>query len=169
MLLKCCFTSTETVGLLGTGTPAGRPPRLSHSSWALNSVFRPWSISVDERRHGARGYGLSRPPKRSLALNWPMWMFSWNRESQYLTVLGEWLPWRVSVFNGVHVAYTLLFFRLFVSQCRSCVCVGVCGWVCVCVCVWVCVCVGGCDEYVISTSFNVSVALGVFCIRCQWC
>ena len=29
--LKCCFTSTETVGLLGTGNP-GRPPRLSHSS-----------------------------------------------------------------------------------------------------------------------------------------
>ena len=30
-ILKCCFTSTETVGLLGTGNP-GRPPRLSHSS-----------------------------------------------------------------------------------------------------------------------------------------
>ena len=28
---ECCFTSTETVGLLGTGNP-GRPPRLSHSS-----------------------------------------------------------------------------------------------------------------------------------------
>ena len=32
MLPQCCFTSTETV--LGTGSP-GRPPRLSHSSWAL--------------------------------------------------------------------------------------------------------------------------------------
>ena len=30
-LVECCFTSTETVGLLGTGSP-GRPPRLSHSS-----------------------------------------------------------------------------------------------------------------------------------------
>ena len=29
-----CFTSTETVGLLGTGSP-GRPPRLLHSTWAL--------------------------------------------------------------------------------------------------------------------------------------
>ena len=29
--LKCCFTSTETVALLGTESP-GRPPRLSHSS-----------------------------------------------------------------------------------------------------------------------------------------
>ena len=28
--LKCRFTSTETLGLLGTGSP-GRPPRLSHS------------------------------------------------------------------------------------------------------------------------------------------
>ena len=26
-LVECCFTSTETVGLLGTGNP-GRPPRL---------------------------------------------------------------------------------------------------------------------------------------------
>ena len=32
--LKCRFTSTETLGLLGTGSP-GRPPRLSHSPWAL--------------------------------------------------------------------------------------------------------------------------------------
>ena len=32
---KCCFTSTETVGLLGS---PGRPPQLSHSSWALNSI-----------------------------------------------------------------------------------------------------------------------------------
>ena len=31
VLVECCFTSTETVGLLGTGSP-GRPPRLSHSS-----------------------------------------------------------------------------------------------------------------------------------------
>ena len=29
--LKCCFTSTETVGLLGTWSP-GCPPQLSHSS-----------------------------------------------------------------------------------------------------------------------------------------
>ena len=33
-LVECCFTSTETVGLLGTGR-LGLPPRLSHSSWAL--------------------------------------------------------------------------------------------------------------------------------------
>ena len=32
--LKCYFTSTETVGVLGTGSP-GRPPRLSHSCSAL--------------------------------------------------------------------------------------------------------------------------------------
>ena len=32
LLLKCCFTSTETVGLSGTGASTGRPPRLSHSS-----------------------------------------------------------------------------------------------------------------------------------------
>ena len=32
--VKCCFTFTESVGLLGDGGP-GRPPRLSHSSWTL--------------------------------------------------------------------------------------------------------------------------------------
>ena len=35
-MIKRCFTSTETVGLLGTGSP-GRPPRLSHSSWAMHA------------------------------------------------------------------------------------------------------------------------------------
>ena len=29
---KCCFTSTQTIRLLGVGSP-GRPSRLSHSSW----------------------------------------------------------------------------------------------------------------------------------------
>ena len=38
-VLQCCFTSTETVGLLGTGNP-GRPARLSHSSWALVLGFQ---------------------------------------------------------------------------------------------------------------------------------
>ena len=33
--LKWCFTSTETVGFLGTGSP-GRPLWFSHSSWAQN-------------------------------------------------------------------------------------------------------------------------------------
>ena len=32
--VECYFTSTVTLGLLGTGSP-GRPPRLSHSSWAV--------------------------------------------------------------------------------------------------------------------------------------
>ena len=30
-LVQCCFTSTETIRLVRTGSP-GRPPRLSHSS-----------------------------------------------------------------------------------------------------------------------------------------
>ena len=31
-MVQCCFTSTETIRLIRTGSP-GRPPRLSHSSW----------------------------------------------------------------------------------------------------------------------------------------
>ena len=68
--LKCCFTSTETVGLLGTGASnskhwfttyffqggrcrkamlgvcgsLGRPSRLSHSSWALTDTTQDTSI-----------------------------------------------------------------------------------------------------------------------------
>ena len=30
-MVQCCFTSTETIRLVRTGSP-GRPPRLSHSS-----------------------------------------------------------------------------------------------------------------------------------------
>ena len=30
--VQCCFTSTETIRLIRTGSP-GLPPRLSHSSW----------------------------------------------------------------------------------------------------------------------------------------
>ena len=35
-MAQCCFTSTETVRLIRTGSP-GWPPRLSHSSWTLNA------------------------------------------------------------------------------------------------------------------------------------
>ena len=43
LLVECCFTSTENVGLLGTGSP-GQPPWLSHSSRALSSglVWNPF-------------------------------------------------------------------------------------------------------------------------------
>ena len=51
LLLKCCFTSVETVVLLYvhrnrrfTRDVPGRPPRLSHSSWAM--VYRWMSPSV---------------------------------------------------------------------------------------------------------------------------
>ena len=37
-IVQCCFTSTETVRLIRTESP-GRPPRLSHSSRALNSTY----------------------------------------------------------------------------------------------------------------------------------
>ena len=33
-MVQYCFTSTETIKLVRTGSP-GRPPRLSHSSWTL--------------------------------------------------------------------------------------------------------------------------------------
>ena len=37
--LKCCFTSAETVGrCIRDGSP-GRPPRLSHTSWALRPRY----------------------------------------------------------------------------------------------------------------------------------
>ena len=42
-MVKCCFTSTETVRLVRTENP-GRPPRLSHSSWT--SLFRCCTDSV---------------------------------------------------------------------------------------------------------------------------
>ena len=33
-MVQCCFTSTETIRFIRTGSP-GRPPRLSRSSWTL--------------------------------------------------------------------------------------------------------------------------------------
>jgi len=38
-MVQCCFTSTETVGLIRTESP-GRPPRLSHIVKSLRSIFR---------------------------------------------------------------------------------------------------------------------------------
>ena len=38
-MFQCCFTSTETILLIGTGSPE-RPPRLSHSSWTLTHIKR---------------------------------------------------------------------------------------------------------------------------------
>ena len=37
-MVQCCFTSTETIRLVRTGSP-GRPPRLSHSSWARTEAI----------------------------------------------------------------------------------------------------------------------------------
>ena len=37
-MVQCCFTSTETIRHNRTESP-GRPPRLSHSSWALHHVY----------------------------------------------------------------------------------------------------------------------------------
>ena len=42
--LKCSFTSTGTVGLLGDGSPRW-PPRLSHSSWSV-SVALPMDLNI---------------------------------------------------------------------------------------------------------------------------
>ena len=36
-MVQCCFTSTETIRLIRDGSP-GRPPPLSHSSWALTKT-----------------------------------------------------------------------------------------------------------------------------------
>ena len=41
-MVQCCFTPTETVRLIRTDSP-GRPPRLSHSSWALPPLGNNWS------------------------------------------------------------------------------------------------------------------------------
>ena len=39
VVVECCFTSTENIRLIRDGSP-GRPPRLSHSSWALQSKYQ---------------------------------------------------------------------------------------------------------------------------------
>ena len=40
-MVQCCFTSTETIRLIRTGSP-GRPPRLSHNSWTLSFLCSLW-------------------------------------------------------------------------------------------------------------------------------
>ena len=47
VLLKCCFTSTETRKrrFIRNGSP-GRPPRLSHSSWTLVSLWSEWADCI---------------------------------------------------------------------------------------------------------------------------
>ena len=43
-MVQYCFTSTETRKLVRTDSP-GRPPRLSHSSWTMNSCLnQEWPI-----------------------------------------------------------------------------------------------------------------------------
>ena len=50
-MVQCCFTSTETVRLIRTGSP-GRPPQLSHSSWTLmcDDVFVTFFLIVFSAR-----------------------------------------------------------------------------------------------------------------------
>ena len=49
--VQCCFTSTEPVRLIRTKSP-GRPPRLSHSSWALTPqpLLLSWCLTSTEAR-----------------------------------------------------------------------------------------------------------------------
>ena len=47
--LQCCFSSTETVQTIEMENP-GRPPRLSHSTWALKG-FRASSVLLSNSRH----------------------------------------------------------------------------------------------------------------------
>ena len=42
-MVQCCFTSTETIRLIRTGSP-GQPPRLSHSSWTVWPGFQRWGL-----------------------------------------------------------------------------------------------------------------------------
>ena len=42
-MVQCCFMSTETVRLFRTESP-GRPPRFSHSSWALKGPVDLWWV-----------------------------------------------------------------------------------------------------------------------------
>ena len=37
-MVECCFTSTETRGLLGMGAQDSHAPQLSHSSWAFSTL-----------------------------------------------------------------------------------------------------------------------------------
>ena len=60
-MVRCCFTSTETVRLIRTESP-GRPPRLSHSSWTLPpvaihtalSLLSPWNTALGSKETIAR-------------------------------------------------------------------------------------------------------------------
>jgi len=51
-MVQYCFTFTETMRLVRTDSP-GRPPRLSHSSWTMNTgalglvLFQIFTLSVD--------------------------------------------------------------------------------------------------------------------------
>ena len=51
-MVQCCFTSTETIRLIGDWSP-GRPPRLSHSSRALRPPPAPRTINTEVVRSQA--------------------------------------------------------------------------------------------------------------------
>ena len=53
-LLKCCFTSTETVRTIRDGSP-GRPPRLSLSSWAVEKKCRAISLFNEDDSRSNNG------------------------------------------------------------------------------------------------------------------
>ena len=59
-MVQCCFTSTETIRLIRTGSP-GRPPRLSHSSLTL-TLYQLSCPRVTWRKHP-----VSRAPGDGLA------------------------------------------------------------------------------------------------------
>ena len=86
-LFQCCFTSTETIRLIRDGSP-GRPPRLSHGSWALNARSTSKVISgrrlgtkhstrsaVGARKHGERPHAVIRDVTCTLAEPWRSFIY----------------------------------------------------------------------------------------------
>ena len=82
-MVQCCFTSTETIRLIRTGS-SGRPPRLSHSSWTLHILFSLYVVHgvIDVYCSGTQGTTQGTTQRRlagrSLATN-----------SQEVMALGE--------------------------------------------------------------------------------
>ena len=83
LLLKCCFTSTETVGLLGTGAARSPAPRLSHSSWALPLTYTSRADFLCRKFH----------------LHIPCWLFMWGVSRTQIIMSGVFLASRACCFK----------------------------------------------------------------------
>ena len=103
-MVQCCFTSTETIRLIRTGS-RGQPPWFSHSSWTLPCCFLSNRAFKYSGARGGQRLLAGTPTARSPPLVCPVCPGHWN---VWFRIRGSTISSQsISRFQGHHFEWTI--------------------------------------------------------------